>query len=83
MKVEKDGVVSFKDGKAEVVISAGVDQDQDGVKSVELETKVKLDVPELLKELGKSKDKPSLLAAAAFAKEFLAKLPDLEKDILD
>ena len=80
--LQKDGKFVFEQGKAIVEVGASVDQDADGKASVEAGMYVKLDVAELLQEIGKSKDQKTLLAASAFIEQFQAALPKIEKDIL-
>ena len=81
-ELEKDGKLSVKQGKIEVQASFGVDSDNDGVKSIETEHKIKVDLAEALKEVGVTKDQKSLIAIATFVKQYGALLPDIEKDIL-
>lgn len=80
--VQQDGKLSVKQGKIEVQASFGVDSDKDGVKSIETEHKIKVDLAEALKEVGVSKDQKSLIAISQFVKQYGALLPDVEKDIL-
>lgn len=81
MEIEKKSVLKVEAGVVSVQFEAGLDQDQDGVKSVEAGAYMKINVSELLQEIGKSKDQASLVAIAAFIEANSGILPKIEKEL--
>ena len=80
MEIKQNKMFSVEDGKVKVEIGAKLDSDQDGKAAIEAGGYLKMDVAELLEEIGKSKDQASLVALSAFIEKFAGQLPKVEKE---
>ncbi len=81
MEVEKQTSVEVKNGVVSVSFDAKLDLDKDQKSSVESGAYIKVNVAELLEEIGKSKDQQTLQAIAAFIEQMQARIPDFKKEL--
>lgn len=81
MEFQKGGKLVVEQGKVSAQVGASVDSDKDGRAAVEAGMHVKIDLAEVLDEVGKSNDQVSMMAIAKFIDAYGANLPKVEKEI--